>query len=162
MAGHGWYARARRLAVDQAFIYCPFCGDISGDRERALLSLYSQSREWQSGTPTMLENLDKPILVALCVYALIALILTRGVIVDPGLTIFQKIAQAMIVWLIPVLGLCVVLFMQGNNHTRAEMRKLVPFPFYLAAPAVRSDGSLASSAQDGAGDYCGLDAADGD
>jgi hypothetical protein len=101
-------------------------------------------------------------LIALSAYVLIALILTRGVIADSGLSVFQKIAQTMIIWLIPVFGMCVVLVMQGNNHTRAEMKSLVPFPFYLAAPAVKSDGSLSSPAQDGAADYCGPDAADGD
>ena len=57
-----------------------------------------------------------------------------------------------IIWLIPILGKSVVLLMQANNHTRAEMKSLVPFPFYLAAPAGQSDGSLSSPAQDGAGD----------
>lgn len=55
-----------------------------------------------------------------------------------------------------------VLLMQGNNHTRAEMKGLVPFPFYLAAPPEQRDGSLSSPAQDGAGDHCIADAADGD
>ncbi len=110
----------------------------------------------------ILEYLDKPVLVTLGAHALVALILTRGLLVDSGLSVFQKIAQAVIVWLIPVFGMSVVLLMQGNNHTRAEMKSLVPFPFYLAAPAGQSDGSLSSPAQDGAGDYCGPDAVDGD
>jgi len=101
-------------------------------------------------------------LIALSAYALIALILTRGVVADSGLSVFQKIAQTIIIWFIPVLGMSVVLLMQGNNHTRAEMKTLVPFPFYLVAPAVQRDGSLSSPVQDGAGDYCGPDAADAD
>ena len=82
--------------------------------------------------------------------------------VDSSLSVFQKIAQTMIIWLIPLLGMSVVLLMQGNNHTRAEMKNLVPFPFYLVAPARQSNGSLSSTAHDGAGDYCGTDAADAD
>ena len=82
--------------------------------------------------------MDKPVLVALVAYAMIALILTRGVLVDSGLSVFQKIAQAIIIWVIPVFGMSIVLLMQGNNHTRAEMKGLVPFPFYLAAPAHRA------------------------
>jgi hypothetical protein len=106
--------------------------------------------------------MDKPVLVALVAYAMIALILTRGVLVDSGLSVFQKIIQAIIIWVIPVFGMSIVLLMQGNNHTRAEMKGLVPFPFYLAAPAHQSDGSLSSYVQDGAGDNCGPDVGDGD
>jgi hypothetical protein len=93
---------------------------------------------------------------------MIAIILTRGVITDPGLSILQRVAQSVIIWLIPVFGMIIVLLMQGNNHTRAEMKGLVPFPFYLVAPAVRQDGTLSSVAQDGAGDHCIGDAADCD
>ena len=111
---------------------------------------------------TILESLDKPVVVALGVYAITALILTRGILADSGLSVFQKIVQTMIIWLIPVFGMIVVLLMQGNNHTRAEMKRLVPFPFYLAAPSGESDGSLSSPVQDGAGDHCGPGAVDGD
>ena len=106
--------------------------------------------------------MDRPVLIALGVYAVVALIITRGVAADAGLTIPQKIVQVLIIWFVPVFGMCAVLLMQGNNHTRAEMRSLVPFPFYLASPSRPGDGSLASTAQDGAGDHCGTDAADGD
>lgn len=106
--------------------------------------------------------MDKTILIALFGYALVAVIVTRGVVADNGLSAFQKLTQSSIVWLIPVFGMSIVLLMQGNNHTRAEMKRLVPFPFYLAAPARRSDGSLSSIAHDDAGGHCAADAADGD
>lgn len=109
-----------------------------------------------------LGNLGKPVLLALVFYAVVALILTRGVIADPGLSGFQKIAQTMIIWLIPVIGMSVVLLMQGNSHTRDEMKRLVPFPFYLTASSRPGDGSLAGSIHDTAVGHCGADAGDAD
>lgn len=106
--------------------------------------------------------MDRFLLIALIGYALVAIIVTRGVIADSGLSVLQKVAQSMIIWLIPVFGMSIVLLMQGNNHTRTEMKKLVPFPFYLAAPARPIDGSLSGIAHDDAGDHCAADAADGD
>lgn len=100
--------------------------------------------------------------MALVGYAIIAVIVTRGVFADTGLSFFQKVAQTMIIWVIPVLGMSIVLLMQGNNHTRAEMKSLVPFPFYLVAPSSPGDGSLSGTAYDGAEDHCGADAADAD
>ena len=103
-----------------------------------------------------------PFVVALGIYVMIGLIITRGVVADSGLTILQKLIQTLMIWLIPVFGMCVVLLMQGNDHTRAEMKSLVPFPFYLVADPRPGDGSLAGSIQDGAGDHCGTDVPDGD
>ena len=110
----------------------------------------------------MLGDIENPIIMMLGVYVLIGLIVTRGIVLDAGLTVLQKVAQILIIWLIPVLGVCLVLVMQGNNHTRSEMKNLVPFPFYLVAHSRPVDGSLASLAQDGAGEHCGGEAADGD
>jgi len=114
------------------------------------------------GAKKSFGNVDKPVLIAIGVYAVVGLTITRGVAADPGLTVLQKIVQVLIIWIVPLIGMCVVLLMQGNNHTRAEMKSLVPFPFYLASPSIPGDGSLAGSVQDGAGDHCGADAADGD
>ena len=136
--------------------------DQSGRSVLTLRSYRGASSERRPGAVKILENVAKPALIALVVYAIVAVIVTRGVILDPGLSVFQKIAQAMIVWFIPVLGMSAVLLMQGNSHTRAEMKSLVPFPFYLVAPAKLGDGSLSPHPQDGAGEYCGTDAADGD
>lgn len=110
----------------------------------------------------MTGNVDRPVLIALFAYALVAIIVTRGVVADTGLSVFQKVTQSLIIWLIPAFGMSIVLLMQGNNHTRAEMKKLVPFPFYLAAPARQVDGSLSSIAHDDAGGHCAADAADAD
>jgi len=110
----------------------------------------------------ILGDIEKPIIMMLGVYVVIGFIITRGIVVDAGLTVFQRVAQTLIIWLVPVFGMCVVLLMQGNNHTRSEMKSLVPFPFYLVAQTRPRDGSLASLVQDGAGDHCGSDIADGD
>ena len=110
----------------------------------------------------MLVDIEKPILIMLGLYVVVGLIVTRGIVLDTGLTILQKVAQILIIWLIPVFGMCFVLLLQGNSHTRSEMKDLVPFPFYLVAHARPGDGSLASFAQDGAGEHCGSDAADAD
>ena len=59
------------------------------------------------------------------------LIVMIGVLRDPGLSIFQKTGQILIIWLLPVIGAAGVLFFLGQNHTRAEMRSLVPFPFHM-------------------------------
>ncbi|MEO1201077.1 MAG: hypothetical protein AAFX10_00125 [Pseudomonadota bacterium] len=72
------------------------------------------------------------VLVVLLVFNLI---ISQGVIRDGGLTAFQKSAQVVLLWLLPFLGGLVVLSMQGMNHTRSEMRELLPFPFYLAGHA---------------------------
>ena len=107
--------------------------------------------------------MDRFVLIAAGAYLAIVLIVTRGVLLDPGLSPFQKLAQTTIVWLVPVFGMTVVLLMQGNNHTRDEMKTLVPFPFYLAASTSAStNGSLASPPHDGYDVGCGADAADGD
>ena len=110
----------------------------------------------------MLGDIEKPILMMLGAYVVIGLIVTRGIALDVGLTVLQKIAQVLIIWLIPVFGICLVLVMQGNNHTRSEMKNLVPFPFYLVAHSSPGDSSLANLAQDGVGEHCGGEAADAD
>lgn len=103
----------------------------------------------------IIEISGKPVLITLGVYVVIMLIITRGIVIDSGLTVLQKFFQILIIWLIPVIGASLVLAMQGNNYTRTEMRSLVPFPFYLAGYSKPRDGSLTSAAQDGAGDGCG-------
>jgi hypothetical protein len=59
-------------------------------------------------------------------------VVSRGVILDSGLSWSQKSLQLAVIWLIPVIGGAVVLAMQGQNHTVKEMRSLYPFPFYFA------------------------------
>lgn len=134
------------------------CGRLPPDNVSGQILQESQT----VGVNEILGDIEKPIIMILGVYVVVGLIITRGIVVDAGLTVFQKVAQTLIIWLVPVFGMCVVLLMQGNNHTRSEMKSLVPFPFYLVAQSGPRDGSLASLVQDGAGDLCGSDAADGD
>lgn len=54
-----------------------------------------------------------------------------GVWRDPGLSSFQKLGQSLLIWLLPALGTSIVLVFLGQNHTREEMRSLVPPPFHM-------------------------------
>ena len=54
-----------------------------------------------------------------------------GVWRDPGLSNLQKLGQSLLIWLLPVLGASIVLAFLGQNHTRDEMRSLVPPPFHM-------------------------------
>ena len=74
-------------------------------------------------------------LFLISVYVLFSLIVTRGLILDNGLTAKQKVLQALMTWFIPIIGGCFVIAMQGQNHSRSEMKALMPFPFYLAGHA---------------------------
>lgn len=69
--------------------------------------------------------------IALFVYLVFVLIVTRSVLKDSGLTGAQKTLQVVLVWIIPVLGPCAVLGFQGLSHSREEMKTLVPSPFHL-------------------------------
>ena len=95
--------------------------------------------------------------------ALFNVIMSVALIRDGGLYPRQKLAQALIVWLLPALGATITLSFMAANHTRAEMRRLVPFPLYLLAskagnPAGPGVGPGAdASAADGWSD-CGADA----
>ena len=78
---------------------------------------------------------QKPLTVGLILLGLLIgfnAIVTVGVLRDSGLSILQKIGQILLVWVIPLVGASVVLAFLGQNHTRAEMRTLVPSPFHLA------------------------------
>lgn len=62
---------------------------------------------------------------------IVNLIVTVGVLRDAGLSALQKTVQLLIIWILPVIGAALVLFFLGQNHTRAEMRSLVPSPFHM-------------------------------
>ncbi len=109
-----------------------------------------------------IDYVEGPVAILLVIYGVVGLIITRGVILDSGLSALQRTIQVIIIWLIPAVGMCIVLLLQGYSHTREEMKRLVPFPFYLAANPKPGDGSLAGFAQDGAEDHYGADGADGD
>ena len=63
--------------------------------------------------------------------AVLNLVVMVGVWRNPGLSGFQKLGQSILIWLLPVIGASIVLAFLGQNHTRDEMRSLVPFPFYM-------------------------------
>ena len=88
-------------------------------------------------------NYTVPVFVS--VYVLFNLIVTRGLLLDSGLTGKQKLLQALMSWFIPVIGGCLVIVMQGQSHTRSEMKALVPYPFYFAGNVERPANPFKSS-----------------
>lgn len=58
-------------------------------------------------------------------------IVTIGVLRDSSLSTIQKTLQSAILWLFPIFGATFVLAFLGQNHTRKEMRSLVPSPFHM-------------------------------
>lgn len=69
--------------------------------------------------------------VLLAFLIVLNVIVSRGVLLDDGLTWIQRILQILIVWILPIIGSAIVLLMQGQSHSRSEMRSLVPFPLYF-------------------------------
>lgn len=70
-------------------------------------------------------------MVLLAVLVVFNLIIVRSLWLDDGLSKGQKLAQGLLIWLLPMFGGSIVLAMQGQNHSRTEMMSLAPFPFYL-------------------------------
>lgn len=62
-----------------------------------------------------------------------------GLLRDDGLTGLQKFIQVLIVWLLPLLGMLIVLSFQGLYNSRAELRERLPYPFYMAGFISPSD-----------------------
>ena len=95
--------------------------------------------------------MSKAVFIPLVLLLVFNLVITQGLIRDGGLTAFQKIAQIFLVWLIPFFGGLIVLNMQGMNHTRSEMRDILPFPFYFAGHLDPSESPFRQDSHDGAG-----------
>lgn len=70
---------------------------------------------------------------------------------DYGVTLPQKLGQTLVIWLLPVVGGVLILSLVGSHHTRAEMKSMVPFPFYLAAPKPYEENKNRDNL--GSGDY---------
>ena len=86
-------------------------------------------------------SLMPPLFLAVLGFVVVLnLVVTVGLIRDDGVTNLQKVAQAMLVWLLPIVGAGIVLAVIGSHHTKDEMKSLVPFPFYLAAYQKRDSG----------------------
>lgn len=80
-----------------------------------------------------LASTHPAILAAIGALLLINTVVTVGLIKDVAATAFQKLAQGLVIWIIPFVGAGLILAFIGSHHSRKEMRSLVPFPFYLAA-----------------------------
>lgn len=89
----------------------------------------------------MIENLHPVVLAGLAVLLLLNIVATVALFRDHGVTPLQRAAQTLFIWLLPVAGGLVILFLVGSHHTREEMRSMVPFPFYLASAAPQRDNS---------------------
>jgi len=91
-------------------------------------------------------------------------IVTRTLILDAGTTAVQKLFQACLIWLIPVLGGTLILYLIASHHDRAEMANLAPWPFYLVAvpPHREVEDGVGSSADNVAEGACGEGGCGGD
>lgn len=87
------------------------------------------------------DNVNPPFLIAGAIFLVFNLVVTWALIRDDGTTVFQKSFQFFVIWLLPVLGGALILALVGSHHTRADMRSMVPFPFYLAAPKPKAASS---------------------
>lgn len=79
------------------------------------------------------------LIAALVSYGLFSLVVSIGLARDSSLSTGQKLWQMLVAWLIPFVGGALMLAWQGHHHPRAEMKSLVPFPFYLAGYRDTSD-----------------------
>ena len=82
----------------------------------------------------ILEAVHPAVLIAGGVLFIFNLGVSWALIRDDGATTLQKVFQFFVIWLLPLLGGGFILSLIGSHHTRAEMKSMVPFPFYLAAP----------------------------
>ena len=95
--------------------------------------------------------MNNTVLFAISVYVLFNLIVTRGLLLDSGLTARQRLLQAVMSWLVPIVGGCFVIALQGERYPRSELKALLPFPFYFAGHVERrknpfkSDGASVTS-----------------
>ena len=98
-----------------------------------------------------ITNVHPSVLFGLVLLLLFNLGVTWALIRDHGVTVPQKFGQTLIIWLLPVVGGVLILSLVGSHHTRAEMKSMVPFPFYLAAAKPYQEHKHRDSV--GSGDY---------
>lgn len=70
------------------------------------------------------------LLVLLIIYTLYFNLLASIIIkYDSGLNNFQKTAQSIIIWCIPVFGACLILHLLFKSSPKTIPRKWIPWPF---------------------------------
>ncbi len=84
---------------------------------------------------------------------------TKACLKDDLLTNTQKIFQLLIIWLIPILGAFLILYMITDSHTQAEVKDMTIGPFYLREFSKKNKpneniNGVCGSAKDG---VCGSD-----
>ena len=84
--------------------------------------------------------------VAIALLIILNLAVSRGITRDSTITVPQKCAHVLAVWILPLLGGIFALAFLATHHSRRELKSIVPFPFYLAAPDTRVDYPTSSSA----------------
>jgi len=90
------------------------------------------------------------VLTILVVCLLFNLVVTWSLIHDDGLSAKQKIYQTLLTWIVPIIGGSVVLAMQGQNHSRQELKSILPFPFYLVGHVDHASNPFKTGGSDGA------------
>jgi hypothetical protein len=72
------------------------------------------------------------IIVLLVLLLLFNLAITIGVVRDYSLTPLQRVAQVVMIWVLPGIGGFTAPIFPGAHHSRSELRTLLPFPLYYA------------------------------
>ena len=94
----------------------------------------------------------RPLTILLGLHVFLSLVLSQGLVRDDGLTAGQKLGQIVLVWFLPLIGAAIVLAMQGQNHSRSELKALLPFPFWYAGFPDMKRSPNSPSPQDGIDD----------
>lgn len=107
----------------------------------------------------------RPVLLAVAAAVVIFnAVVTRALILDVGTTALQKVFQGVLIWLLPVLGGTLILYLIASHHDRAEMASLAPWPFYMTAAHCerKNPDATLSSADKVAEGACGEGSCGGD
>ncbi|MEM6818064.1 MAG: hypothetical protein AAF578_04700 [Pseudomonadota bacterium] len=84
--------------------------------------------------------------VTAAVHCIFGLVVLRALVRDHTLYLSQKIAQSLIVVLVPILGPIGILVLLASLHEKSELRELLPFPLYhLAQDHAKLDAARQSA-----------------
>ena len=97
------------------------------------------------------------LIVVLGIILLLNIVITRGLVRDSSISPSQRAVQFLIIWIVPGVGAIAVYAAIAHHHTKDEMRKLFPFPFYLIYREPIAPGGYGDSNPFGEGG-CGGDA----